>query len=625
MIKPNLDRIIANAEERKKLNGGLDEIIEKREPPLIAKNSERITIKLKRMKKEAQRAKERIARNWNQYPDFYRGLIQWPKELPSYRVPALLNIVQQIIERKAAMLSDAKPIMRVYHNLSEDAPPELRKQAEDVAQVIEKYIENIWYEHALDQRLCRALVYAQVFGSVGFNTVIDRERGKSGPDPTFFVLDPRCLLIDPFCQSADELYKASYIAIEDIKDTEALKVTYPQLSGQIKPTVGGIYRADDYLGTLKQKVRAMLNLSEGQAIDRTDVTAFWLKDYSLRDIGGDMEYPNGRYILLAGEDVILEDRPNPFIDGAWPIDFIDWHHDLNSIWGFGDVEIYKSPQEMLNKLLSLLLENAALMTNSIWVGDSDALTPNEWKELVNRPGLIVKKRIGRELKREAPPPLSSGLFNMLEFLLMGTERISGIPAAAEGRKPGDVTSGVGIDALQSAAQVVIRMKARQLETIFDSIGRKMCSRVFQYIDDARLQQVVGDPIQVLNLNKMRKSYLTTDLGWKDFVFKIVPGSGLQNSKYQQGLQTMQLYQMGVIKGRKRVLDALNIPNAEDIEAENQQIEAVEQQMMMQQQMMAGGGKPPDKRGTGDGPGGRRNDQLPRPQTRSPETGSQNQQ
>ncbi len=607
---------------------GMEDIIKNQQAPTSNKASLILAARLKLMRREARQAKMVHTRDWGLYGGFYRGNNHWTRKMPSWKVPGSINFVQQLVERKAALLTDAKPIIRIMPNLALNATPTQKEQAEDTSQILTKIIESVWYEHSLDQRLARAVVYAEVFGGVGIKTDIDLDRGRTGADPTFFVIDPRALGFDPHVYASEDLYRCEYMYVDDIRSTGSLKVKY---GNHVRPS--GKYAASGTLdsdSSLRSKIRNLMGNGEAtaasSAIDRTEITSFYLKDYTM-DAYMKREFPNGRYVLVGDEIQILADKPleDEYLDGQSPLDFMEWHFDLNSVWGFGDVELYKAPQDMFNKLISTIVENASLMTNNIWMGDADALAPEDWKKLTNAPGGHVKVRPGRRLERVGPPALSPGLFNLLNLMMGGLEKLSGIPPGLEGRQPGQIASGVGLDSMNFAAQTVVRFKARQLESLLMRVGQKLIARIFQHMDDYRVFNLVGDADKVLKYHWERKKHLTDpEFSFRDFSFSIVPGSSLSSSKFQKGQQAMQLFQLGLIKNPQRVLEAMEDPDAQDIQKENEMISQNEREFQMQLAKAGmlgkadpGGNKPQSSQQRGSsGAGGRH----PGSTVRSPQTG-----
>ncbi len=548
------------------------------------------------------------------FQDVYRG-IQWPKKMPKHRVPAVINLVQQLVERKAALMTDSKPIIKViptiYAGTNQIA---LREHRENAAQALEKVIEGIWFERGMDVRLARSVMIAEILGGVGFNTIMNKSLGTSG-DMDILVLDPRCIGADPFVTESERLKNGQYVVTSEVMATDYLRSIFYDSKDKIIPDKHYSIGVDEGEGSFRAKIRQIFKLGgtaySFNAIGRSTVRNYWLKNYETMEVNGKRlpKYLGGRHIVRVGNRIIV-DEPNPYIDGECPIDYLDWHLDINSMWGFGDVELYKSPQEVFNKLLATIIENAMLMTNNIWVGDEDALAPKDWNKLSNVPGSFVKKRRGRDLNRVAPPPLSTGIFNALSFITGSMDKLSGITEAVAGQRPGQVTSGIAIENLQVAAQTVIRLKARHLEMVLMSIGQKMISRTFQFMTSDRIFTITGDAGQMNSYHFERKR-LAKDKGvsFKDFKFQIQPGSSLSSTKFQKGLLATQLFSMGILD-EKAVLDAIEYPDRESI------LERVGKKQLAQLQMMqeqAQAGKKPTNHPQSRGGNGT----VPRPQQKTP--------
>ena len=623
---------VYNPDDSMTATSGIDDIIESGEAPAFLQAEARLVTRLKAYKREAVRAKKEHTGNWESYIGLYRGTGHWPKGLPDYKVQATLNLILNLVERKTAMLTDSNPVLKVISLVGDGADPALKQKAELTAKALENVIQAIWQEHNIVQRLGRLLTYAQVFGSAGTNTGLDKLRCPGFLDPTIWVLDPRSVFFDPMVFTSEELYRGQYKVIETLLPTDMLRDEYSRFRDKIKASSG--YQSDPEglgPGGMRAKIRATLGFGEErvQAVDRTWCDEYWFADYA-KDAQMRKLFPKGRHVIMTDNDVLCVDDDNPYIDGQDPIDYLDWHQDMDTIWGFGDVELYRSPQDLFNKIHALLIENATLMTNSIWQGDGNALTPEQWEELVNQPGLKVKQRPGSKLERQSPQPVSPALFNMIEQSMGLVEKLAGLGNVMSGDLP-DRASGNAVNTIANMAQTTIRFKARQVESLLNRCGQKLISRIFQYTDPKRVWTLSSDAGQMLAFQFDKMKYKTDpQAAQQDFKFKIVPDSLLGQNKVQKGMQALQLHQTGIILNRKRVLDAFEWPDREAIEAEKVMIEQQRQQqqlLLAQAQALAGGmpggpggpgGGPPDRGGSPEGGGGRKPDKLPRPMVRGVE-------
>ena len=82
--------------------------------------------------------------------------------------------------------------------------------------------------------------------------------------------------------------------------------------------------------------------------------------------------------------------------------------------------------------------------------------------------------------RLAPPQMPQYVHETIQVLKNDVEIVSGVHDITQGRKPGSVSAGVAIMALQEAAQARIRLKVWLMEMALNEIGATWYSRLQQY-------------------------------------------------------------------------------------------------------------------------------------------------
>jgi len=183
--------------------------------------------------------------------------------------------------------------------------------------------------------------------------------------------------------------------------------------------------------------------------------------------------------------------------------------------------------------------------------------------LNNAPGNFVRVRPGKQLKREPPPTLPNYMMDTMNLLIQGLEKLSGITEVTEGRRPGQVTSGVAIEQLATMAQTTIRIKARQIENLLSRVGQKLLPRIFQYLTTDRVFSFAGAKgieQYLFKREEIRKIGLSA---FRDYQFKVVPTSSLAMTQWQKGLIATQLFQLGLID-EEAALDDLRYPNRQEV-------------------------------------------------------------
>jgi hypothetical protein len=433
-------------------------------------------------------------------------------------------------------------------------------------------IEGVFEEKSWEQRLTEFIFLEQSFGVCAFNTCFDKSLDWGRGDIDVAVADPRTFVFDPFVTRSYNLNEGEYFVREAIRPTDYCRDKYHPHADDIKAdfTTDDQANVDSIINKIRMFFQGQTSEQARQSVvPRTIVRDYWVKDRLSRK-DGKIAYPTWREILVVGGKIV-EDGSSPYIDGNLSYDMMDWDFNVDSAYGFNEVLKLEMPQLMFNKTLAVTIENAVLMSNGIWIGDQNALSEKEWERLSNEPGSYVKKRPGTDLRREGGVALPASITQILTLLLGGIEKLSSITEVSEGRKPGQVTSGSGLELLQVAAATAIRLKARQIESIIQRIGQKLISRIFQYYTEDRVFHFVGKDAHfeqyIYERDKIRQAVdkvgLTMGNAFKDFQYKVVPASSLALTKWQKGLVAMQLFQAGAID-REALLEAVEYPNREEI-------------------------------------------------------------
>lgn len=537
--------------------------IQKRE--LELKEELRYISYLNKLYMEASLYKQQLTMNWDSFMRFVRG-DHWPARRPSHKVSAVINFIIENLERKTALLTDAKPIPRFVPRSD---------SFQDTADILNDLLSVILEGSDFTMATADMLTNAQIFGSGFMGTIYDRTLDNGRGGITLPSIDPRSVYFDPLVFKSYLLCEAEYFIIEDVWPISKAQDMYPKVADRIKPDAGmSPFRAQQNQGFFASMFNKVFQTRSSQdtlvdAIPRVFVREFWMKDRKKTKDKYDFKNASRKSVLI-GDMVLADDGDNPYDDGLNPYDMLAWHTDTNSGWGWGDVELLKSPQEQFNKLLATILENAILMSNAIWVGDADALTKEEWEKLNNAPGTHVKKRPGRELRREPGVALPQYVFEVANFMKVSKDELTGMVDVMRGIRTGQVSSGVGIESLQMAAQALIRLRARAIEAMQTRMGRKVVSRIFQFYTPERIFEALkarsskyDEQIKTIESELLKKPGSRREGAWMDVVFTIEPGSSLQMVKEGRQQLSLNLRKMQVIDDRA-LLDDLEYPHRDEV-------------------------------------------------------------
>jgi len=521
--------------------------------------------KLNTMFLEAATFKEQISKNWEKFVSFLRGEGQWPKLRPSHKVSAVFNFLLENIERKTALLSDAKPIPKVTPRA--DA-------YQDTADLLNIVFELIFQDSSFLEANKDLIENAQVFGTGFLGTYYDKEADFGSGEIIIPAHDPRACYFDPMVLKSYLLTKGEFFITEDVWSLEKARDVFPDRADEIKPNnkiniLTNDQRQNPLLKVFRQVWRPNYQQTQQSLLPRVSIKEFWWRDRS-KDSNGNYKFRNAsRKTILINDSIVVDDGDNPYYDSEFPVEMLVWHTDFESGWGWGDVELLKSPQEVHNKLIATILENLLLMSNAIWIGDENALSKENWRRLTNAPGSIIKKRPGTELRREQGVAIPEHIFKMVEYIERADEKISGLVDVLRGIRTGQVSSGVGIESLQLMAQALIRLRSRSIEALHERLGRKIISRIFQYYEPKKIFEILklksdSEPdIKAIESELLKQTSKRRRTAWKDVIFKVEPGSMLSITKTQRQVVSFKLREIGAIDD-KALLDDLEYPNREKV-------------------------------------------------------------
>ncbi len=544
---------------------------------------------LDNIESESSRATKEYRQDWEELIRWYRGL-QWQQKLPSHRIPFTANYTNVTVKRLVALMTDTKPTIDVHSRAS--------GLSELTGEVLVPALRALWDEQGCDQRFAGSVLPLSIItGACGVNIGFDPTVGSLG-EISINIVDPRSMILDPAVTRTVDLDHAEYSGFQTVVSLSRLRQLFPRAAMDVKPDAQvsrfldrqqGVGSGIDSPGHRIVAKILRQGATESYAVPRVRVQEFFIRDTrTVKEFPkefqehcfergltlDDMPWPGGRRIVRAGENKkILYDGPNRYIDGKTPLVMYDWGLETEHPWGASEVKLIKSLQAILNKLGSSIVENAIKMNNNIWIGDRDALEKREWGELNDAPGLLVKVKPGRTLRRESAPALPGSVFQMLQWIVNTIDMLTGLVDVTQGRRPVGVVSSHAIEALNLSAQALIRLQTRKFENFLERVGQRLIARIFQFYTSDRIMHQLGPggkwrefrferdklikhaallPDEEGKLVHRPFNYMT-DLDLLKFV--ITPGSSMAITRLQKGQMSMGLYGSGLVPG-VQVLRAL---------------------------------------------------------------------
>lgn len=571
---------------------------------------------------KAKNARKAYDEKWLDNYRMFRGK-QWKDARPSFRHSEVINLIFRAIQSDVPTLTDAMPKIEFVPSEPNDF---------EVAQILNDVVSSDWDKNNWGYKITEALydshIYGTAFGCVKYDAEMDL--GIGGIE--FKSADPFYQYPDP--ESLDVNEKSRYYIEAEPIPLETLKIEYPEVAQFLKADLQDISKKDKGLSEEVRYKSPTDNRTVMEGSSAYDLKAHnealkiccYVKD--LETVEEEMKeadpttgqenvkyitrlkYPNGRMIVVVN-GVLCEDGPIEYEDRKFPYLKLSNYILSREFWGMSEVEQLESPQKIFNKLISFALDVLTLMGNPIWIVDTSSGVDVE--NLFNRPGLIVEKEPGSEVRREEGVQLQPYVLQMIDRMKSWFDDISGSNDVSRGVRPEGVTAASAIEALQSAANTRLRQKSRNLDAFMQNFGQMYLSRVFQYYSAPRVfritnnqnvtqyfkfhvdQNETGDKIarvQKYSQGDDGKYYLNPENQYNlqgRFDVKISTGSSLPFEKSRVEQQAFNLFDRKIID-EEEVLKTLRYPNAEQVM--KRMTDRAAQIAAMQAPPSAPGGQPP---------------------------------
>lgn len=418
--------------------------------------------------KQAMVHKADYTKRWQTYMDAYNGDFFVDESRPEYKSNLVSNYIFSVIETIRPIMLDNDPKFQAMPR--NPAGMEFSHDLQDA-------FMYEWDRDRMSTKLFRDLVTSLVTGTAVSFIPWNSERGEIESIST----SPFNIFPDPLATSVED---AEHIIYASYKNSEMLRRMFPDRSDEL---VGG----DVDYGELVHENNENANL-ENQIL----VLEVWTRDYeSTREDGVEEDkkqsklvYPTGRVLTIAPElGIVLEDKKNPYQDGSFPFVLLKDYDVPGKFWGEGEVSQLLSPQKYMNELNNSILDNAKATANMPWIIDRNSGIG--YGKITDRPGLIIRKNPGSEVRRDQAPSMPSYVANAVETYKSDMEQISGVFNSLRGQGETGVYTAQGILALQEAGQSRIRLKVKIMEEYLGEVATLWYSRMRQFWKDDRWMRI----------------------------------------------------------------------------------------------------------------------------------------
>ena len=511
--------------------------------------------------KQAYVSKAPLMNKWKDYMKAYKGTYFKNESRPDYKSDEISNMVFSTIETIRPIMVDNNPKF-----LAVPRTPQGMEFSSDV----QIALDYEWDREKMPLKLPAQLIPMLVYGTAVWFVQWDGKQGEYG-EISIKPVDPFNLFPDPL---AEDVESAEYLIYATYKNANQLKQQFPDKASAIE---GSRISMSELVSDRDSND----NSEENQVL----VVEMWCRDWVTmdKDVEGNdkLKYPKGRVITCLPElGILLSDKKNPYNDGRFPFILMKNYDIPFEFWGVGEVEQILSPQSYINDLTNQIIDNAKLTANMQWIVDKNCGIGKG--KLTNRPGLVIRKNPGSEVKRDQPPAMPTYLREQIEVLKQDIQDISGVFDSLKGEKQGSVTAASAIMALQEASQARIRLKIKIMESFLSELACIVYSRMQQFwkLDRwVRVTDIEGNA----SFKEIGQEVLSND-----FDLKVMAGSTMPVNRNAMMDLMIRLAQTNGEDGlplvdRKAVLEFLPTGDKKAISDRFEQLKAQQQQ---EQQMLA---------------------------------------
>ena len=412
--------------------------------------------------KEAMVTKAPYTKRWNDYIDAYNGDYFKQANSPEYKSNTISNYIFSIIETIRPIMLDNNPKF-----LALPRQPEGMQYSNDIQQAL----SYEWDRERMTTKLYRELINTLTIGNALFFVPWDSDEKNTKMIPiSAFNVFP-----DPL---ATCMYDAEYIIYASYKNVQIVKKNYPEKADKIQG------------GSVKHSELVYDNDKNSKLDNQVLVLEIYTRDYETdeQETKGitkkKMKYPNGRVLTMCPElGVLLDDKPMIYDDGNFPFVNIKDYDVPGKFWGEGEVAQLLSPQSSINELNNSIVDNAKATANMPWILDKNSGIGVG--KITNRPGLVIRKNPGSEVRRDQPPSMPQYVSNTVDTFKRDLEEISGVFNSVKGTSDSGVYTAQGQLALMEAGQTRIRLKVKVMEDSLGCLGRMVNSRAKQFWKDEK--------------------------------------------------------------------------------------------------------------------------------------------
>ena len=329
--------------------------------------------------------------------------------------------------------------------------PQLEQEAKRLSEIIPIIDDRNDYEKIYDSKAYDLLIDGGCVTTVIWDNSLNDGMG----DIVTKIVDVHNIFWEP---GIEDIQDSAYVFVSKLVDNDVLEEQYPQMkgkSGGIKITAEYINKDENPDPTKKSEVwdmyykktiRTVVEESEmGERVERVNTLLHFVK------------FCNGVLLYASENDESLRER-GWYDHGKYPFVVTPIFKIKESPWGFGYVDVMKSPQAQIDRLDQLILKNAVMIGRKRWAvkegADINAEDFADWsKTLIKVSTSAPLDECMKEISVDSVPAfVVQHKTNMIDQL----KETSGNRDVSQGSTQSGVTAATAIAALQEAGSKLSR-------------------------------------------------------------------------------------------------------------------------------------------------------------------------
>lgn len=505
------------------------------------------------------------------------------------------NKLRKVVFEMASALTDVRPIWK-YTTVN----PKYETQAE----IINKLTRAWWKNTYADRRLQSTIIFAACGGS-GYAALTWNPALPGGGDLELIPFDPRDVVpIGPVY--SDSIQDWEGVILRQRMSLEAVARLYPTKKQQILNSTSASFGGQ----TSKDlQMSRALSGPAGLSISGFDIIKHGLSTATVREGGVDIYrifvkddsvhtgevpkrmgkgsgaytvepgqklYPRGRMIICLA-DVLLEDSPNPYWHGLFPVirltlDPLPW-----SLLGASPVGDLLPMQDSLNEVLRGIEDGMRQWVRRGVVADQNAVGKKNVQTIDSRKEGLKVLFNGLATGGSEPfkfmdgPTFPNWLIQLPEFYTKEIEENSGVRGMQQLSQLKQMPSGDTIDKYLEALSPLLNLRARTMEVALAELAEMVKSGFFQFYTLPRRLQILGADGATLedfdfNPGTMVPGGESPEGFHRQFQFSVAPHSLLSVSNSTRRMLIIQLFRANAVD-IWTLWKALDLPDVGEMPAE----------------------------------------------------------